>query len=558
MMRDRESISIGMPRFEVLGDRSILLIDDLPALCLGGELHNSSASSRKYLASVWERVSASGVRTIIAPIAWNEMEPTEGTYDFSMLDALLSSARNSEQRLILIWFGAFKNATSVYAPTWVRADEVRFPRAALGGRRFDLPFTYKGAMSRPVLSPFTAELREADARAYAAMMSRLRAEDPDYTAVMVQVENEVGLLGSARDHSSPAEQQWRAPIPGELRRAVEEDPSIVRDEIARLIFTSAPDASWEAVFGDSTDADETFMAWAFATYVEAVASAGARVHPLPAFTNAWLGPQPGQPTPGTYPSGGPTAGMVCLWRALAPSLAFVAPDIYVQEAETAMSAYAVPGNPLFVPEARFRAGDAALAIGRYCATGYHVFGLEDGRDDSQYFELCRAMLAFEQDIIAAQTERRIIGFALAHGVDHYTAQVLDLTITVNDAVSRYREMLLDVGVDIPTASPLPAATHRTARGETPADERPFGVVVVRGDNELIVIGQRFMIDVSKAGHTTEIDEARELIIGPHGWEDGRLLNGDERLLLTSTDAVSVVRLRLLHRPHSTRIDQAES
>ena len=75
-----------------------------------------------------------------------------------------------------LWFGAFKNAHSTYAPTWVRADTDRFPRAVVNETTRPA-FTYAGAMRRPTLSVFGEELREADARAFAAFMRHLAETD---------------------------------------------------------------------------------------------------------------------------------------------------------------------------------------------------------------------------------------------------------------------------------------------------------------------------------------------------------------------------------------------
>ena len=290
------------------------------------------------------------------------------------------------------------------------------------------------------------------------------------------------------------------------------------------------------------------MTWGFASYVEALAQMGKREHPIPAFTNAWLGPQPGQPVAGTYPSGGPVASMIGLWRAFAPSLDFVAPDIYVSDVEPVLQKYSADGNVLFVPEARFRAGDVAMAVGAYGATGYHVFGLEDGLADNQHAQLTGVLRGLEQEIISGQTERRIAGFALAQGVTQQSFQLAGLSLTISDSFHQYSRMLFDVGVTIDPPPTLPIETVAAARGAHPADERPFGLVIVVDSEELIVVGQRFMIDVTREGYVTEIDEALEMLPHADGLRPGRYLNGDERLLLTGTNRVTAVRLRLLHRP----------
>src|SRR6185312_14112220 len=192
-----------------------LVVDGRPVLLLGGQLHNSSASSPAHMLPLWDRLAGTGIGTVIGTASWAQVEPVEGTFDFSTVDAQIAEARARGLRLVLIWFGAFKNAASTYAPGWVRADLGRFPRAAVQKDRKQV-FTYPGAMPKPVLSVFGTELLEADRRAFVRFLQHLAAADPDHVVVMVQVENEVGLLGDSRDRSPEAEAVWKEPVPGEL------------------------------------------------------------------------------------------------------------------------------------------------------------------------------------------------------------------------------------------------------------------------------------------------------------------------------------------------------
>ena len=130
------------------------------------------------------------------------------------------------------------------------------------------------------------------------------------------------------------------------------------------------------------------MAWGFAGYVEALAAAGKAVTPLPMYANAWLGPQPGQPQAGDYPSGGPVARVLDLWKAAAPSLDLIGPDVYVPDVKAVLADYARDDNPLFVPEAQFRTGSLFYALGQHPALGFSVFGVDDGRPDSQLARAC--------------------------------------------------------------------------------------------------------------------------------------------------------------------------
>ena len=536
-----------IPRLERANGHSRLTVDGEPFICLGGELHNSSSSDRQYMANVWDKVSGSGANTVIATVAWDQVEPSEGSFEFSVLDGLLEDARTASVRLILIWFGAFKNASSTYAPSWVRADMARFPRADRGPEPLATPFSYKGSMPRPTLSVFSNELFEADKKAYCAFMSHLADVDQQHTVILVQVENEVGLLGAGRDQSAAALEAWESPAPELLRKALANNEDVFDPTVAEvLIPVVESDESWAHHFGDGNPvADETFMAWAFATYVGGLAAAGKEILDLPAFANAWLGPQPGQDLPGNYPSGGPTAKMLPVWRLAAPALDFLAPDIYVPNSVEVMSQYASAENPLFIPEARFRAGDAFLTVGRFGGFGYHVFGLEDGRAGNQYGQACRAILALTHDIVDAQRDGRIFGFALEHDQEFVSTTLGCASITIRNAAKLYAAMLLDAGVVLPPPPELPGETEDAAHGQTPGDGRPFGLILQTGPLEFIVVGQGALFDFHKAGSELEVDYVRELRLTEEGWQDGRLLNGDERLQVLQGDKIGASRIKLL-------------
>jgi beta-galactosidase GanA len=203
----------GIPRVVRTGRTSHLLVDGKPYLSVGGELHNSSPSSPAYLAPIWDRLERNGVPSVIGSASWQLVEPEEGKFDFTAVDDQIEQARARGMRLILIWFGSYKNADSAYAPTWVRRDEKRFPRAERDPERL---LSGRFSIDGPVLSVFGEELLKADARAFAVFMRHLREVDPQHTVIAVQVQNEVGLLGDSRDRSPLAETAWALPVPSEL------------------------------------------------------------------------------------------------------------------------------------------------------------------------------------------------------------------------------------------------------------------------------------------------------------------------------------------------------
>ncbi|MCF3140727.1 DUF5597 domain-containing protein [Paenarthrobacter sp. AR 02] len=536
-----------IPTLERQSGHARLVVDGKPFLCIGGELHNSSSSDRGYMAQYWGKLAASKVNTVIATVSWEQVEPTEGNFDFSIVDGLIEDAKAAGLRLVLIWFGAFKNASSTYAPSWVRGDPSRFPRADRGLEPMQTPFSYKGSMPRPTLSVFSVDLFEADKAAYCRFMAHLAETDEDHTVIMVQVENEVGLLGAARDLSAAALAAWQQPVPEALRKALVSRESSFDPGLAQTLRPIADsDGSWADHFGDGNPvADETFMAWAFAEYVGGLAAAGKEFLNLPAYANAWIGPQPGQDLPGNYPSGGPTAKMLPVWKAAAPALDFLAPDIYVPYSAEVMAQYASPENPLFIPEARFRAGDVFLSVGRFGGFGYHVFGLEDGREGNQFSSAAQAIISLTQEIVDAQREGRIFGFALEENEDDVVTEFGSVTVSIRNAAKLYTAMLLDAGVVLPPPPELPGETEGAAHGHTPGDNRPFGLVIETGPLEYLVVGQGALFDFHSKDSVLEVDSVRELRLTPDGWQEGRLLNGDERLQVLQSDRISASFIRLL-------------
>ena len=337
-----------MPRLARQGSATQLLVDGRPFLILGGELQNSSSSSLTYMEPVWPRLAAMHLNTVLTPISWELLEPAEGHFDFALVDGLLEGARRHNLRLVPLWFGSWKNTFSSYVPAWVKRDTKRFTRVL----RSDGTPTER-------LTPLCVACRDADARAFAALMRHLREADADrHTVLMVQVENEMGCIPEARDHSPAAEALFHQAVPAALSK-------------------NGRAGSWEEVFGHAPLTDDLFMAWQFARYAEAVVRAGKAEYPLPMFVNAALiRPDYG---PGQYNSGGPLPHSFEIWRATAPSIDFLSPDIYFDNYAEWAGQYRTPGNPLFVPEARAGAAGAANAFytyGRHEALGFSPFAID--------------------------------------------------------------------------------------------------------------------------------------------------------------------------------------
>ncbi len=365
-----------LPHLEKKGTATQLMVHDRPFLILGGELGNSSASDLKYMADIWPKVRRMNMNTLLAPVYWELLEPKEGTFDFSLVDSLITEARKNGIKLVLLWFGSWKNSMSCYAPAWIKTNQSGFPRVKL-----------KSGVSTEIMSPFYTENLEADIKAYRALMKHLAAFDmKENTVIMMQVENEIGMIPDARDYSAKANEEFNKPVPVELINYMVKHKNQLIPELSAHWKTNGfkTSGNWEDIFGKSLATDEIFMAWHFARYVEQITAAGKSEYNIPAYVNGALirkGYQPGQ-----YPSGGPLPHIFDVWRAGAPSVDFFAPDIYFPDFEEWCIKYHQTGNPLFIPEAK-REPEAAMkafyAIGAHDGMGFSPFSIEqtDVNDD---------------------------------------------------------------------------------------------------------------------------------------------------------------------------------
>lgn len=339
-----------------------LIVDGKPYLILGGELGNSSVGTAAEADTILPRIAQMHVNTVLMPVAWEQIEPTESNFDFSILDHWIDVAREQHLHLVVLWFGSWKNAFSNYAPAWVKEDTQRFPRAvSTDGTELE------------ILSTLGAETLKSDSRAFSELMKHIRATDQDrQTVLMVQVENEVGYLGRGRDRSEAANRLFRGLVPVELIRKLDSSRNDFSPEL-RAHFNPAG-ATWAEVFGDA--ADEVFMAWNYARYIEAVAAKGKEAYPLPMYVNCQL-PAPAERA-GEYPSGGPHPYYMDVYRVTAPSLDFYSPDIYWPNFEYWIDRYKFNRNAVFVPEARLESApqNALYAYGEAGAFGFSPFGID--------------------------------------------------------------------------------------------------------------------------------------------------------------------------------------
>jgi hypothetical protein len=328
-----------------------LTVDGKPFTVLGAQLWNSSTWPT-ILDKTWPQIKELGCNTLEAPIYWQNIEPEQGTFNFKELDYLITGARKEGLRLILLWFGSFKNGSSQYPPEWVLTQPNKYPRVKSSG-----------GDEMMILSTVSQENIDADKKAFAAVMKHIKEVDgTNHTVIMMQVQNEAGALGTDRDYSEAAENIFRKKVPAALTEKVNKKAG-----------------TWEEVFGPQ--AAETFSVWYMAKYINEVAETGKKEYNLPMYANAWP-KEHGFQRPGEYPSGGPVSHMLDIWKLAAPALSVLAVDIYLGNYSTfndLCKKYNRPDNPLFIPEmgkgTEF-ARNQFYALGNYNAIGVAVYGID--------------------------------------------------------------------------------------------------------------------------------------------------------------------------------------
>ena len=540
----------GLPRLQKQGTAAQLVVDDKRFLILGAELNNSSASSLDYMKPLWPRLVATRLNTVLATVSWELIEPEKGKFDFRLVDGLIEGARANDLRLVLLWFASWKNGKSNYQPLWVKTDQERFPLAIDEQGR-----------SMPILSTFSDVNRDADARAFAALMRHLREVDGrKHTVLMIQVENEVGVLGDSRDYSPAANRAFAGPVPKELTDHLRRHREALVPELRELWTAngSRTSGTWTEVFGPGKPAgkaipvrtlsppltaeehetgwrklygpvDEIFMAWNYARYVNHVTEAGKAEYDIPMFVNAWL-QQRDHAWPGTYPSGGPVPQVIDVWQAGAPAIDLLAPDIYVPEFEELCARFSRSGNPLFIPEVR---GDtrgianAILALGKYDAIGYSPFGIDR-------FAGAESELAKGYEVVS-----QVAPLILEHqGKGTMTALLLDR----NGQPQTVRLGNYDIEARFSTR-PFGPATDASP-------ERVAGLFISTGPDDFVVVGRSMNVyfTAAKSPENVGLGTVEEGVYADGRWVPGRRLNGDEtpewRALRFRSESYGIQRVRL--------------
>ena len=507
--------AVPMPRILSAHGRYELQVAGQPYLILGAQVNNSS-NYPAMLPAVWPALREMHANTVIMPIAWEQIEPKEHAFDFSFLDLFLAQAREHRLHAVLLWFGTWKNGSPAYAPEWVKLDDARFPRVRNPqGRRM------------PSLSPLAQATLDADRAAFVALMRHLKAVDPEHTVIMVQVENETGTYGSVRDYSPQAQRLFEGPVPRQLVRALK-----------------TRSGTWRQAFGPQ--ADEFFHAWNIARFVQQVAAAGKAEYPLPMYVNAALRDPLHPGPPSTYESGGPTDDVLGVWKAGAPAIDLIAPDIYMPDYARytkVLELYQRPDNPLFVAE---MGSKPLYARYLFAALGHQGIGFSPfGIDFTGYSNFPLGALAVDEKTLAPfALEYELIGPMVPELAD----------VSFHGGLVGVAE---DSAVHVQTLglgrwkAVVSYGLHSFGNGQAPGNAVPEGGVLVGrlGPDEFLVTGVHarvaFELADEKDGRQVQYARVEEGRYEQGSWKFLRVWNGDQvdwGLNFTSVPRVLHVRL----------------
>jgi Domain of unknown function (DUF5597)/Glycosyl hydrolases family 35 len=494
-----------------------LLVDGQPYLMLGGQIHNSSAWPSE-LPAVWKSLSELHANTVEAPVYWEQVEPHPGQFNWANVDAVVNGAREHNLHVVLLWFGTWKNGNMHYAPQWVKTDPKRFARVI---RADGEPIDVLSANARSNL--------DADKAAFVAFMRHLKTLDAgEHTILLVQVENESGIIGSPRDFSPESNKEFAGPVPADMLAAAKQQPG-----------------TWSEVFHG--DADELFQLYHQAHYLNEIAAAGKAEFDVPLYMNVWLSYPPAElperrvRIPGVqYPSGGAVQPWVGLWRALAPAIDAIAPDIYGNDpgfVRDVLAAYHRSDNPLLVPEI---AKPDSFAKYDFLALGEGAIGVAPFGVDPHGWNILG-------DVLAVGHARN---FALLAPMVREIAKLNfegKLKTSIEEPGQAQQE--LDFGTWQATVSyGFPQQDGRRPSGTN--DAHGEALLAQCGPDEFLVTGVdasvSFHVPGRLPGMRMQILSAEEGSYDHGVWKPKRLWNGDEtdRGLQFHADDPAVVRVRL--------------
>lgn len=474
-----------IPYLAKKGTATQLMVNDEPFLMIAGEVHNSSASTVEYMEPIFPKLKNMNLNSVFVTVAWEQFEPEEGVYDYSLIDAILKNAKENDLKVALLWFATWKNGESSYTPLWVKKDTKRFWRVKT-----------KDGKDIETMSPFCEATKEADAKAFTALMTYLKKVDQERTVILMQPQNEVGMFQDI-DYNKSSLNAFEGDVPQVLMKYLIKNKksldSYLKEAWAKQDYKKK--GSWKEVFGDTPEAKTFFTTWQYATYINYIAENGREAYDLPMMVNAWIVQKPDD-LPGVYPNGGPVSRVMDIWKAAAPAIDIQSPDIYLDNFKEIVAMYHREDNPLLVPESTSEVGRAYYAFGQHDAICYSPFGIEDAYNDFLFKKSYAVLNEIEHLILKYQGTGNIKAVLQEDGDTYQDFYMGDYKVKV--------------------------------MYEKP-DEPSFGIIIQTDDDEFLVAGMNLTVYFTsevknKTGYIGQVFEGR---FEGETFLPTRMMNGDE-------------------------------
>ncbi|WP_299552348.1 DUF5597 domain-containing protein [Seonamhaeicola sp.] len=462
-----------------------LMINEKPFLMIAGEVHNSSASTVEYMTPLFPKLKAMNLNSVFVTMAWEQFEPEEGQFDYTLVDAIIEQARANNLKVCLLWFASWKNGESSYAPLWVKKDTKRFFRVRT-----------KEGKEIETLSPFCEATKKADAKVFAQLMKHIKTVDKDQTVILMQPQNEVGMFQQI-DYNEIALELYEESVPEQLMAYLKKNRNhlnaYVYDAWSKYNFRKK--GSWKEVFGDTPESRAFFTTWQYATYINFVAKSGREQYNLPMMVNAWIVQKP-EDLPGVYPNGGPVSRVMDIWKAAAPDIDIQSPDIYLPNFKEIVAMYHRDDNPLLVPESKAVVGRAYYAFGEHDAICFSPFGIEDAADNFVFTK----------------------SYEVLNEVEHLIKQY--------QGTGKMRAVLKE---DNEKSKEITMGDYKLKVIYEKPNEQSFAIIIQADEHNFIVIGMNLTIFFSSVKKNTigYIGQVYEGRYEDQKWITTRMMNGDE-------------------------------
>ncbi len=490
-----------------------MVVKGKPFLMLAGEVYNSSASDSAYMEKTMKTLKEANFNSVFVPLSWELIEPVEHQFNYSSIDQMITIARRNNLKLVFLWLATWKNGISPYAPIWLMENTEKYGRV-------------KNAEGKntQTLSAFCTATMEADKNAYCQVMKHIAKVDAkENTVIAMQVENEVGVFGQTRDFSPQANEAFNNEVPQQLIQYLVKNEASLEIEIKTAWKDNGTKTSgnWAEIFGKNDFTDLFFMAWQYGSYVNKIAAEGKKIYALPTYVNCWMpatpspNPRPNYTKPGTYPSGGPIIMVADIWKAAAPAIDIIAPDIYGNDFDLQAGFFHRTDNPLLIPETKAIAGRATYAFANHNALCFSPFGIDNQTDS----------MKDEYDMLN-QLSPLILQYQGSGKIKAFYRNEND---TVGGSIKLNNEVL----VNIHLTRPYPRKDEDLLeKGKFPST---YGIFIQTSDSECIVAGKNIYVSAKSTNPNKEV-WLRDVWEGSFingKWKRNALMNGDEAGFLWS-------------------------